>query len=68
MGFLPVIRERIFHKTFESRAKFTISVCNGKLSLSPCVNVLFDNLEGVSMISNLHLCVNRRTLGKAQGE
>ncbi|KAI7807123.1 zona pellucida glycoprotein 3d tandem duplicate 1 [Triplophysa rosa] len=28
IGFLPVIRERMFHKTLERRAKFTISVCN----------------------------------------
>ncbi|KAK2902697.1 hypothetical protein Q8A67_007410 [Cirrhinus molitorella] len=28
MGFVPVARERIFHKTFERRAKFTLSVCN----------------------------------------
>ncbi|XP_073702555.1 zona pellucida glycoprotein 3d tandem duplicate 1 [Garra rufa] len=28
MGFVPVARERMFHKTFERRAKFTLSVCN----------------------------------------
>ncbi|KAA0702805.1 hypothetical protein E1301_Tti016581 [Triplophysa tibetana] len=28
MGFLPMIRERMFHKSLERRAKMTISVCN----------------------------------------
>ncbi|XDV40729.1 hypothetical protein PO909_009748 [Leuciscus waleckii] len=28
IGFLPVPRERTFHKIFERRAKFSISVCN----------------------------------------
>ncbi|XP_067305658.1 zona pellucida glycoprotein 3d tandem duplicate 1 [Pseudorasbora parva] len=28
IGFLPVPRERMFHKIFERRAKFSISVCN----------------------------------------
>ncbi|XP_016313708.1 zona pellucida sperm-binding protein 3-like [Sinocyclocheilus anshuiensis] len=28
MGFLPVVREHIFHKIFERRAKFSLYVCN----------------------------------------
>ncbi|ROL41357.1 Zona pellucida sperm-binding protein 3 [Anabarilius grahami] len=28
IGFLPVVREHMFHKIFESSAKFSISVCN----------------------------------------
>ncbi|XP_055066959.2 zona pellucida glycoprotein 3d tandem duplicate 1 [Misgurnus anguillicaudatus] len=28
MGYLPVIREHMFYKSFESSVKFTISVCN----------------------------------------
>lgn len=28
MGFLPVVREHVFHKTFERKTKFSIFVCN----------------------------------------
>lgn len=69
MGFLPVARERVFHKIFENRAMFSLFVCNGKLFLLFCIISCFvDPSYGVGAHRSIKSCVNSRTLGKTWGK